>query len=272
MSDAASRSPSTACASPTGRWRRSGGSTSRSRAARCSRCSARTAPERRRRWRSSRDSARATPARSPCSGTTPAARRPRHEGARRHRPAVHRHRPLPDGGRDGRRCTPATTRSPRPVDEVIERRRADGEGRHARDQALGRAAAAAGRGHRAGRRPGAAVPRRADHRVRPVGAARGLGGGQEPGVARQDGPADDALHGRGAVPGRPRGGHRGRAHRRRGPPRPSLARPGDGQARIRFRAARAASAPAADRRRRADRRGRDRRAGRDRSAPRRCTS
>ena len=50
-----------------------------------------------------------------------------------------------------------------------------GEGARARRHALGRAEAAAGGGLRAGRRPGAAVPRRADDRPRPAVAPPGVG-------------------------------------------------------------------------------------------------
>ena len=79
-----------------------------------------------------------------------------------------------------------------------------------------------------GRQPRTAVPRRADHRLRPVGPARGVGSDQEPGDARHDGAADHALHGRGAVPRRPGRGDRGRPDRRRGPARHAR-RPSAGQ-------------------------------------------
>ena len=108
---------------------------------------------------------------------------------------------------------------PRPVDEVIDLvglaeksderviRLSGGQQRR-----LDVAIALAGR-------PGAAVPRRADDRLRPLGPARGLGGREEPGRARQDRAAHHPLHGRGPVPRRPGRGDRRGPDRRRGPSR-----------------------------------------------------
>ena len=62
------------CASPTVTWRRFAGSISTSTEERSSRCSARTAPGRRRRSRSSRATANARPARSRCSAEIPPTR------------------------------------------------------------------------------------------------------------------------------------------------------------------------------------------------------
>ena len=146
----------------------------------------------------------------------------------RHRAPVDRGRPLPDGRRDDPDVRRLLPRIPRPVDEVIDLVGLEREAELAGEQALRRPAAPPRRGDRPGRRPGAALPRRADHRVRPVGPARGLGSGQEPGRARQDRAADHALHGRGAVPGRPGRGDRRRADRRRGRSPATLGRPGTG--------------------------------------------
>ena len=95
-------------------------------------------------------------------------------------------------------------RSTRSIDLVGLRREADQPG----DHAVRRPAASTGRGDRAGRRPGPALPRRADDRLRPVGAPRGVADREEPRGAGQDGAADDPLHGRGAEPRRPGGGDR----------------------------------------------------------------
>src|SRR3954466_8681714 len=64
------------------------------------------------------------------------------------------------------------------------------------------------------RRPRPALPRRADHRLRPVGAPPGVDDDQGPLRAGQDGLPHHPLHGRGAGAGRPRGRHGRRAHRR----------------------------------------------------------
>ena len=105
---------------------------------------------------------------------------------------------------------------PRPVDEVLALVGPRGEGREPRAHALGRPAAPARRGPGPRRRPGAAVPRRADHRLRPDRAPAGLGRDPRPVRPRQDGPADHPLHGRGAGAGRP---DRRRPRRHRSSPR-----------------------------------------------------
>ena len=111
------------------------------------------------------------------------------------------------------RCMAATTRTPAADRRGHRRRRPRPRRRDdARPIKLSRRAAApARRRDRAGRRPGAALPRRADHRVRSERATQRVGDGQEPRDARQDGLPHDALHGRGAVPRRPGRGDRRRA-------------------------------------------------------------
>ncbi len=128
---------------------------------------------------------------------------------------------------DDRPIRRRSTRIPRPTDEVIELVGLGREARHAREQALGRPAAPAGRRDRAGRRPGAAVPGRTDHRVRPERAAERLASPAEPHVAREDDLADDPLHGRGAVPRATRRGDQGWRDRGRGPSRLARRQSGD---------------------------------------------
>ena len=112
--------------------------------------------------------------------------------------------PEPDGAREPRRSSPATTTSPRDADEVIEivglAEKADarcrtlsGGQKRRLDLGLG-----------ADRQPGAALPRRADHRLRPGRAPRGVGDDPEPPLARHDDPAHDALPRRGRAALRPR--------------------------------------------------------------------
>ena len=108
---------------------------------------------------------------------------------------------------------------PRPTEEVIELVGLAREARLAGEQALGWPAAPAGRCDRPRRRPGAAVPGRTDHRVRPERSAERLASPAEPHVARENDLADDALHGRGAVPRATGRGDQGRRDRRRGPSR-----------------------------------------------------
>ena len=93
----------------------------------------------------------------------------------------------------------------------------------ARRQALRRPAAPPRRRPGAGRRPRAALPRRADDRLRPLGPAPGLGGDRRPARPRQDRLPHHPLHGRGAAPRRPGGDHRRRRDRRRGHARTSSA-------------------------------------------------
>ena len=109
---------------------------------------------------------------------------------------------------------------PRDPDEVIDVRRAAGQGADARAAALRRSAAAARRRPRHRRPARAAVPRRADHGVRPAGPALVLGPGRAARGRRHDDPADDPLPGGGRAPRRPgrgrarRSGRRGGRHRR----------------------------------------------------------
>ena len=114
--------------------------------------------------------------------------------------------------------------APRPVDEVIDAVGLDGQGRRPRRQALRRPAAPPRRRHGAGRRPRAALPRRADDRLRPLGPPPGLGGDRRPARPRQDRLPHHPLHGRGPAPRRPGRDHRRRRGRRprhaRGPRRP----------------------------------------------------
>ena len=109
------------------------------------------------------------------------------------------------------RCSPATTGRPRAVDEVIELVGL-AEKRDARVKTLSGGQKRRLDLARAGRRPRAGVPRRADDRFRPVGAPHRLGSGPLAPLARQDDPAHDALPRRGAAARRPGRGHsRGRA-------------------------------------------------------------
>ena len=97
--------------------------------------------------------------------------------ADRHRAAGHGGRPVPDGARDPhphRGLLPPSPRGRR----GHRARRTDGEGRLADQQALRRAAAPPRRRLRHHRQPEAALPRRADHRLRPLCPPRRLGHGQ----------------------------------------------------------------------------------------------
>ena len=68
----------------------------------------------------------------------------------------------------------------------------------------------------ADQRAGDPAPRRADHRARPAGQARGLGPAVPAQAAGRDAGADHALHGRGRAAVRPAGGDGPRQDRRRG--------------------------------------------------------
>ena len=103
-------------------------------------------------------------------------------------------------------------------------RRAERQGGRAHAHALGRPAAAAGLRARAGRRPRADLPRRADHRLRPRGAAHRVGHRALAARPRQDRAAHHALPRRGAGARRPRGDHQGRPDPRRGRRRTSSGR------------------------------------------------
>ncbi len=94
------RRASAACARATATTKRCAGSTSRSRPARSSACSARTAPARRRRSRSSRATASATAAASRCSASTRSSAGTRVARADRRRAAVLVALPEPDRARE----------------------------------------------------------------------------------------------------------------------------------------------------------------------------
>ena len=106
-------------------------------------------------------------------------------------------------------------------------RRARVEARRARQDAVRRPEAPARPRGRARRRSGPRLPRRADHRLRPGRAPRGVGDDPLAARARQDGAADDALPRRGGAAGRPRR----RDARGRDRPRRHAARADDGRSR-----------------------------------------
>ena len=137
-------------------------------AARSSACSGPTARARRRPSRSSRATARARAASSRCSASTPADAPARAARAGRHRAAELGHVPPPDRARGGRplgaastRTRATSTRSSRSPASTARRTRAIAH-------ALRRPGAAARPRARAGRRPRADLPRRADDRLRPA--------------------------------------------------------------------------------------------------------
>src|SRR6185437_12100831 len=105
--------------------------------------------------------------------------------------------------------------------------RAGQQGRVADRPAVRRSDPQAGRcaGHR--RTTRAALPRRADHRLRPGGPPPVLGADQDAARGWHHDRADHALPGRGRGAGGPDRGHRGRPHRRRGRPG-HPGRPGQG--------------------------------------------
>ncbi len=152
------------------------------------------------------------------AGRGPRARRERLARPDRHRPAVEQPRPLPDRARVAR--TVRRVLQPPALGRGDDRAgRPGGEGRRAGAQALRRPAAAARRRHGAGRRPRAALPRRADHRLRSLRPAPVLGRDRGPPRPRQDDLPHHPLHGRGAAPRRPGDDHRRRPDRRRRHPR-----------------------------------------------------
>ena len=142
------------------------GSTSRSRAARCSACWGPTAPARRPASRCSRATARAIPARSACSVTTPGTARAQlraRVGIVLQSCGTYPHLTVARDGRALGVAVPGAAPGRRGA-------RAGGAGRMRRPprpHAQRRPGAAAGLRARAGRRPGADLPRRADHRLRP---------------------------------------------------------------------------------------------------------
>ena len=162
--------------------------------------------------------ASAPTARSACSGHDPATA----GGAWRDRVGVVLQESEPEPGLSVRECLALYAgyyRAPRDIDETIALVGLTGAGRHARHPAVGRPAAAARRRARAHRRPRAHLPRRADHRLRPLRPPGRLGGHRRAAQARQDDLPHHPLHGRGGVPGRPDRGAVGRAHRGRAAPR-----------------------------------------------------
>ena len=105
---------------------------------------------------------------------------------------------------------------PRPVDETIALAGLEEKA----DDRVGRLSGGQRRrldvGLALDRRPRPRVPRRADDRLRPGRAPRGVEGHRRPARPRQDGLPDDALPRRGAGARRPRGDHQGRRDRRGG--------------------------------------------------------
>ena len=155
-------------------------------------------------------SRRAAPARSRCSART--RRTPSREWRERIGIVLQQCRMRPElTVRETLELYAGYYREPRDVDETIDHVGLGAQGRRPRRQPLRRAAAPPRRRRRADRRPRPALPRRADHRLRPDGAPPGLGRDRGPARPRQDGLPHHALHGRGAAPRRPRGDHRRRA-------------------------------------------------------------
>ena len=145
--------------------------------------------------RSSRATGAATAARSRCSASTRARRRAVARAAG-HRAAA--------GTRPGDLTVAESVRhfagyypDPRDVDEVIDRGGPRREAQGARQHAVGRPAPPARRRARHRRPPGAAVPGRADHRLRPAGPARLLGADRAAEGRRHHDPADHPLPGGG---------------------------------------------------------------------------
>ena len=113
--------------------------------------------------------------------------------------------------------------------------RARAQGGRPGGQPLGRPAAPSRRRRRPDRRSGAALPRRADDRLRPLRAPPGVGRDRRAARARQDGLPHHPLHGRGAAARRPGDDHRRRADRRRRAPGASSATASSRPATISFR-------------------------------------
>ena len=163
---------------------------------------ARTAPARRRRSRSPRASAAATPVRCGCSAPT---RTGRAEPGATGSASCCRS----TGGLDlltPREALASTAKAyshPRAVDEVLAAVGPRGQGRHPHRRAERRPATAPRRGARHRRSPRAALPRRADHRLRPAGPPRLLGPHPLPRRRGHDDPAHDPLPRRGRAPRRP---------------------------------------------------------------------
>ncbi len=140
-------------------------------------------------------------------------------GHRRDAPELQRLR-LADGLREHRLLRPD-------VHAPCRRGRADQDVRPGREaeravqEPVRRAEAACRHRHCAGQRPGDRVPGRADDRPGPAGQTGRLGSDQSPEEPGQDCVPDDALHGRGLLPGGPDRCHpQGQDHSRRRPRRP----------------------------------------------------
>jgi hypothetical protein len=174
-------------------------------------------------------------------GRTPPTRLGRGRRARvrpRSRPArlsrAHRHRAPGDRRRAGAHGVRDDRPPLRRVSTSASRRRSDriggprGAAQRARQLPVRWPAATPGPGDWDRRGPPAAVPRRAHHRLRPIGTAAVVGLDPPPPFPRQDDPADHPLHGGGPAAGRPRGGHRRRADRRRGDAEGPVRGPADG--------------------------------------------
>ncbi len=142
--------------------------------------------------------------------------------ARARVPRADRDRPAGDrpGPRDqrarGRRALQRRLLEPARPRRGARPGRPEGPREHARQGPLRRPAPAPGPRARPRRRPRADLPRRADHGLRSRRAPPVVGADLQPARARQDDPADHALHGRGAAARRPhRRADQGPHHRRR---------------------------------------------------------
>ena len=193
-----------------------GVSFSRRRTARCSVSWARTAPARRPRWRSSRATGSAPRGARRVLGMDPGDAAAGAARARRHRAAVERSVPPPDGARGGGALGRALPGAARRRRDDRARSGLTESAERAHERAVGRPAAAAGLRARARRRPRARVPRRADHGLRPGGPPAGVGHRALAAGARQDRAPHHPLPRRGAGARRPRGDHQGRRDPRRG--------------------------------------------------------
>ena len=173
-------------------------------AARCSRCSAPTAPARRRWSRSSKATASADAGTVSVLGYDPGKR----ERAFRERIGI----VLQEAGldpaitvREAVELYGAAYPNPRAARRAARAGRARRPPRRARARRpLRRPAPPARPRARHRRRPRADLPRRADDRLRPGRAPPVVGDDRQPARARQVDPADHALHGGGAAPRRPR--------------------------------------------------------------------
>ena len=148
-------------------------------------------------------------------GVDPAARNTRLARQDRDRPPGVRTRPRPHR----QRVTRALRRLLQPPalgarDDRARRPRR--QGRPTGDEPLRRRAAPARLRARPDRRPRADLPRRADHRLRPLGTPDSLGRDREPPRPRQDDLPDHALHGRSRAARRPHRRDRRRTDRRPG--------------------------------------------------------